>query len=1070
MISPRPLVIAVVLAVASSVVWAQEPQRLQAGSCTIEAACGTVRSLSSATGEAYASATKPRSLAGIVYTDHSTLVPVAEWAAGRLPAAGTYRDVAGTSGTELTTTFEAAGDGITVRQSCRSQADHVRGVQWGIDGIRGDMEIIVPARSGVVLRPDSPTRDATFEYPMGWECQFVIVQGDSGGFWVWSDDTDCRFKRLRARRVGDEWILTFETTNAAPWAPQTSAESVTWRVSAYSGDWRVPARRYREWAEGPFGLKRLAEQRPAWVKDIRLMVTMGIQPDLLPLLRETFDPKQTLLYIPAWREDGYDRNYPEYSTSVEGFSEFVQQAHALGFKVMPHVNYFGCDPLNALYEQFEQYQCRAPHNNALLWWQFPFPHMLKEGEEPRIKFAYINPAVKAWRDVLVERLAACAKQFDIDAFHLDQTLAIFNDDNGLHDGLNMGQGNILLHEELRRAIPDVALSGEGLDEITFRHEAFAQRHAWGINHVEATWTRGYLEMAHPICSYIFTPYTTINGYLGMTSPANDQLYAAWREAYQHWWVIPTFSRPSRQLLESPTGFAAQLIAEAQAFQQHELDPDWDGDWPADVIAPYRGKNGARAAYRRREGSAFEVAAGGRTTEVARTITGVTEVALPGSVPGWLAYDSERIFSLDPRAWYAYLPQPRDMDAAHVESLPEGMSLGAARFGEQLASLDVIDRSGRAFDFASELDEATTGYQIFGQDPVEGPGPLQAPSGAAISADQDLIRAHPPWQADFVDPDTGDANPGGPGVAYARYEFDLPEAQGAMFRSEVYVDRGAIGPDKSDGVTFSVEFTAGDQTVREERHQTSSEPVPLDANLTPLAGKRVSARLQVHPGPANAVSFDWARWRAPRVELQRSVRGKVTVVAPREYRRALAGSGAVELSRQGSRIELQAALPTTVYLLAQEPPELSLPADLVQLPAVVTFTAHTGGLLQAPPNAVFSPTESACGGVTKSGIFAHPPSRGVTHGEFLLRLPAQPVRLAGFVGIRDESQSEGVRFIVKVNGRELFRHDSLPSQWEPLDVDLSEYAGQEIVLALVTDAIKTHYYDWATWGEPEIVAR
>ena len=30
------------------------------------------------------------------------------------------------------------------------------------------------------------------------------------------------------------------------------------------------------------------------------------------------------------------------------------EAHALGFRVMPHVNYFGCDPENPLYEQFKQ--------------------------------------------------------------------------------------------------------------------------------------------------------------------------------------------------------------------------------------------------------------------------------------------------------------------------------------------------------------------------------------------------------------------------------------------------------------------------------------------------------------------------------------------------------------------------------------------------------------------------------------------------------------------------------------------------------------------------------------------
>ena len=51
----------------------------------------------------------------------------------------------------------------------------------------------------------------------------------------------------------------------------------------------------------------------------------------------------------------------------------------------------------------------------------------------------------------------------------------------------MMQGSIELHRELAAALPNVALSGEGLNEITCRYESFAQRHPNGVDFVGATW-------------------------------------------------------------------------------------------------------------------------------------------------------------------------------------------------------------------------------------------------------------------------------------------------------------------------------------------------------------------------------------------------------------------------------------------------------------------------------------------------------------------------------------------------------------------------------------------------------
>ena len=43
---------------------------------------------------------------------------------------------------------------------------------------------------------------------------------------------------------------------------------------------------------------------------------------------------------------------------------------------------------------------------------------------PEIKFAYINPACRAWRDLFTDRMARLCQTYAVDALHLDQTLCI----------------------------------------------------------------------------------------------------------------------------------------------------------------------------------------------------------------------------------------------------------------------------------------------------------------------------------------------------------------------------------------------------------------------------------------------------------------------------------------------------------------------------------------------------------------------------------------------------------------------------------------------------------------------
>ncbi len=964
-----------------------------------------------------------------------------------------YRDLSDLPGSELRMDYLLDGEELAVVQTARSPLTGVRSVQWGLAEVPFAYDVIVPGYSGIRIRKLSPGSRWDFTYPIGWEAQLVILQGQGHGFYVWAEDADGRYKRLTVTRGKSGWRLAFATENNAPFAPCTEATSVRWRLGVHQGDWRVAARRYRDWTERTWGLTRLEDQSPSWVRDIRFVVITGQDRQLLQDLAGRVDPRQTLLYIPGWRRHGYDRMYPDY-TANDDFSAFVTDAHALGFRVMPHVNYFGCDPKSPEYAQFEPYQVRNPETHEKEWW-------LWERADPVIKFAYINPAHKPWRDLFVTRMKELVDRYKVDALHLDQTLCIYNDDNGLMDGMTMLQGNVALHRELRAALPQVALSGEGLDEVTMRYEAFAQRHAWGLDFINGTWDRKTLAMAHPVSSYLFLNFTQPYGYLGMTSPTKDQLYAAWRENYKHWGVIPTLSSYGA-LPAEPPGFLAQVLDEAAAFTQHRLSPDLEGDWPEDVFFPYRGADGATAAYRDTSaGTVFTVSDGQGEREVSRTVSGVRELSMPGSIPGWRCYDGERIFGLDPERWYAYSPQPRDLSVFHVSGLPEGFTVSRVAVTETAATVEVTRPDDALAWIADLLPEATSGSI-----PDAGPaftqtGPLDSsPDGASFTAMGRDIHAHPPWKGQ------------GSGRAYATMEIDVPALQGAVwFRAQVAMDSAAIGPEKTDGVLFRVAAQAeGQDPVAAEVLNATADRQPLDLDLTALAGKRVRLTLSVDPGPRRSPSFDWARWYRPRIEVERSATGVVALAHPPPYRVAVSGAGELlvgEVAGTVTRFTLN--LPGAVILLRQEPAAIALPLDLTQQPFALSFVSEAGEQLNSPQYAGGAPAEATVGGVTRRSLGTHPPDHGTTCADYVLRLPELPAQFQCFVGLRNGSKSEGCGFRVTVNGQTVAYRKMLPGQWEAMSADLSAWAGQPILLSLVTDSEGGFDFDWAAWGEPRLVA-
>ena len=112
----------------------------------------------------------------------------------------------------------------------------------------------------------------------------------------------------------------------------------------------------------------------------------------------------------------------------------------------------------------------------------------------------------------------------------------------------------------------------------------------------------------------------------------------------------------------------------------------------------------------------------------------------------------------------------------------------------------------------------------------------------------------------------------------------------------------------------------------------------------------------------------------------------------------------------------------------------------------------------------------CSGVSKKGIFAHPPwkgGKGRVIGQFDIHLnDATAPELLFSVGIQDGHGSDkGVIYRVFAGAKEIWSEWHKDHVWRPMRVSLKAYAGKAVKLELAVDSLGEHY---ANWGEPRVV--
>ena len=487
-------------------------------------------------------------------------------------------------GTEvlLSIAIDPSTDDMLIDMEGVSDREGVVGMQWGCSYLDiQNLSIIAPVDGGRVLDALTPTKFEHYPYPAsgaGWESQLAIVQGGRGGFYIRNEDKTLQFKWFIYDRADDGVALNFGTQNQAPFGSHRAGESRLWRFNTYVGDWRVPARQYRDWMEHAFDGRRLSDM-PEWVTDITLFMNRGIKVHsaaVLDKLAEFVDPTKTLVLVKDWsigREWWREGlvHYPDYEPLI-GLREFVETAKAHGFRLMLYADLISFSVDHPLYPEFVRHQYRDTWTGELIGWKWDEP------TDPH-RHPFINPASSAFRQILVQELKAIWEDYDIDGFFMDASHAVINDANGLIDGLNAGQGTALLHKELVEAMPGVVLGGERLHEATFARESFAERPLL-TKEIEP----------HPISTFLFSPFThAVGGHL--PTPDTNPYPEAFRFTYQEhlsfyeiWGVLPTLRIWDVKHLRAERVETHALLATARTWQhQYGLNGDVNSDGKVNIF-------------------------------------------------------------------------------------------------------------------------------------------------------------------------------------------------------------------------------------------------------------------------------------------------------------------------------------------------------------------------------------------------------------------------------------------------------------------------------------------------------
>lgn len=451
---------------------------------------------------------------------------------------------------------------LLIQQSGFTPREGAVEVAWTYKNLsHKEADLIIPGTGGVILNNQSPTSTA-YEYPGSWEAQLAIIQGDKGGCFIRSKDTEFQFKKLEYEKHQNAFAISFTTTQFAPFKGKNEITSNTWIINTYEGNWETPALIHRNWMQEAFPPFN-RNQIPEWVNNINFVVKNHGEPEIgiLKRLNELVDPEKTLIFQYEWHQGGGDPPFPADKVKPT-FEPYIKTAHRYGFKIMPYASMISIREAHPLYQKFEKYQARDPITNERLGWLWNDPTYHRP--------AYINPASHEFRELFIKDIKSIKETYNINAIQLDLCNAFINDNNGLINDLTWAEGNILLHQGLRKAIPNMVIVGEHVTEVTFPYQDFVD--FWTVQ----------VDQPHPITVFLFSPYTQLFGFLPYPNE-EPHLYPNYLDEFIEFGFIPTLIIWDAQSIDTNEPERTKEILEIARQRQGYIYGDVNKDQIVNIL-------------------------------------------------------------------------------------------------------------------------------------------------------------------------------------------------------------------------------------------------------------------------------------------------------------------------------------------------------------------------------------------------------------------------------------------------------------------------------------------------------
>lgn len=591
--------------------------------------------------------------------------------------------------------FEKKSGDLLVNQEGSWPGKDIKGICFDVTNVNlSNVSIILPADGGVIHTRLTPVSTAIYDWPSIWQAGFAIGQGKSGGFNIWAQDKEYLFKTLYYRKDSGLASLSFETQNPAPFSGKDSVRSVTWRVNTYKGEWNVPVQNYQRWLldKNP---DFLMNKDPEWVRHIQTVIISHFPPDepgrdrllnYLEILSQEIDPAKILLYVPTgWRRDEYDVNYPDY-TPKEWARGYIERLQSLGLRVMLHVNTVGVSPNHPLFGKYENVLIRHPITHKLVGWQLEF------GDRVKRKMAFLDPASDDARKTLVQAIRTLYEKLKSDAIHMDGPKVCVNDDSGIIDGKNCAQGLLLYFEELKRSMPGLVLSTEGIDELLI-DTSFSQFWYFLRNKDER------FGQHHPVSTYLFEAFNRSYGHLSNPNPVQSLYgYLEVQDMDERFGALPTWFLGFEDI-SNPRLYP--LLKKVKFWNREEPSYDFSSARNSNEKFVYETQSGKRVSFiEDGTGKRLVAAKNGREETIYHILSGVSHYETGGSIPGWIANkDNKGVFGLNPRDEYILLPRRGVETYIEVTKLSHNAAISLVQ--------DDKDISVVRFEAISEdIDEAT----------------------------------------------------------------------------------------------------------------------------------------------------------------------------------------------------------------------------------------------------------------------------------------------------------------------------------------------------------------------------